>query len=430
MNFNYVQEKLSNYDSQIDSINLVPATFDNTNQIGQGTFGKVYKSSYYTKDNELKTVAIKKISMSSQDEGLPLTAVREISILKSYHHPNLVELLDIVIAPVKSPNFRGHVDLVFEYMEHDINALVESKIQFTAGQIKNIMRQILSGIAYLHSNNIIHRDIKSANILLNNKGVVKLGDFGLARTISPIVQRNKLYSGNVVTIWYRPPELLLGMKNYDLKVDMWSIGCVFAELLMGEPIFKGNNEKEQIEQIFKICGSPNEMTWHGVVFLPDYDLLTPKNTFDNNLKIYLTSKSSTPIDDITFDLIQKMLMVNPRERISAEEALKHEYFSDSHPVKIEEIKRMNKEYHNLRLGKDAISSNYKFENNDSERGLKKEEYVSKRYYNKNAVKRGRIVEIKEDPDIQYSETNMMNMMNELNDPKLIDTLKVLLPPNN
>ena len=314
MNFNYVQEKLSNYDSQIDSINLVPATFDNTNQIGQGTFGKVYKSSYYTKDNELKTVAIKKISMSSQNEGLPLTAVREISILKSYHHPNLVELLDIVIAPVKSPNFRGHVDLVFEYMEHDINALVESKIQFTAGQIKNIMRQILSGIAYLHSNNIIHRDIKSANILLNNKGVVKLGDFGLARTISPIVQRNKQYSGNVVTIWYRPPELLLGMKNYDLKVDMWSIGCVFAELLMGEPIFKGNNEKEQIEQIFKICGSPNEMTWHGVVFLPDYDLLTPKNTFDNNLKIYLTSKSSTPIDDITFDLIQKMLKVEPEKQ--------------------------------------------------------------------------------------------------------------------
>ena len=125
-----------------------------------------------------------------------------------------------------------------------------------------------------------------------------------------------------------------------------------------------------------------------------------------------------------------MLMVNPRERISAEEALKHEYFSDSHPVKIEEIKRMNKEYHNLRLGKDAISSNYKFENNDSERGLKKEEYVSKRYYNKNAVKRGRIVEIKEDPDLQYSETNMMNMMNELNDPKLIDILKVLLPPKN
>ena len=425
MNFNYIEEKLSNYDSQIDSINLVPATFDNTNQIGQGTFGKVYKSSYYTKDNELKTVAIKKIPMSSQDEGIPLTAVREISILKSYHHPNIVELLDIFITPVKPPNYRGHVDLVFEYMEHDINALVESKIQFTAGQIKNIMHQILTGIAYLHSNNIIHRDIKSANILLNNRGVVKLGDFGLARTISPIVQRNKLYSGNVVTIWYRPPELLLGMKNYDLKVDMWSIGCVFAELLMGEPIFKGNNEKEQIEQIFKICGSPNEMTWPGVVYLPSYDELIPKNTFDNNLKIYLTSKSSAPIDDITFDLIQKMLMVNPRDRISAEEALRHEYFSDSHPVKMEEIKRINKEYHNLRLGKSEIASNYKFEKYDSERNLKKEEFVSKTYYNKNAVKRGRIVEIKEDVEMNDSQNNIMN---ELNDPKLIDALKVLLPP--
>lgn len=425
MNYNDVTEKLSYLDNQMDSINLVPATFDKTNQIGQGTFGKVYKSSYYTKDNELKTVAIKKIPMSSQDEGLPLTAVREIAILQAYHHPNLVELLDIIIAPVKPPNYRGHVDLVFEYMEHDISALVESKIQFTQGEIKNIMKQILTGIAYLHSNNIIHRDIKSANILLNNNGVVKLGDFGLARTICPLPQRNKLYSGNVVTIWYRPPELLLGMKNYDLKVDMWSIGCVFAELLMGEPIFKGNNEKEQVQEIFTICGSPNENTWPGISLFPSYEYLMPRNTFDNNLKLSITSKSKSPIDDITFDLIQKMLMVNPRDRISAEEALKHEYFSDSHQVKIEEIRKINKEYHNLRLGKSEMSTSFKFEKFDSERKSTKEDLMSKRYYNKNAVKRGRIVEIKEDVEKKYNETNMMS---ELNDPKLMNALKVLLPP--
>lgn len=425
MNYNDVTEKLSYLDNQMDSINLVPATFDKTNQIGQGTFGKVYKSSYYTKDNELKTVAIKKIPMSSQDEGLPLTAVREIAILQAYHHPNLVELLDIIIAPVKPPNYRGHVDLIFEYMEHDISALVESKIQFTQGEIKNIMKQILTGIAYLHSNNIIHRDIKSANILLNNNGVVKLGDFGLARTICPLPQRNKLYSGNVVTIWYRPPELLLGMKNYDLKVDMWSIGCVFAELLMGEPIFKGNNEKEQVQEIFTICGSPNENTWPGISLFPSYEYLMPRNTFDNNLKLSITSKSKSPIDDITFDLIQKMLMVNPKDRISAEEALKHEYFSDSHQVKIEEIRKINKEYHNLRLGKSEMSTSFKFEKFDSERKSTKEDLMSKRYYNKNAVKRGRIVEIKEDVEKKYNETNMMS---ELNDPKLMNALKVLLPP--
>ena len=425
MNYNDVTEKLSFLDNQIDSINLVPATFDKTNQIGQGTFGKVYKSSYYTKDNELKTVAIKKIPMSSQDEGLPLTAVREIAILQAYHHPNLVELLDIIIAPVKPPNYRGHVDLVFEYMEHDISALVESKILFTQGEIKNIMKQILTGIAYLHSNNIIHRDIKRANILLNNNGVVKLGDFGLARIICPLPQRNKLYSGNVVTIWYRPPELLLGMKNYDLKVDMWSIGCVFAELLMGEPIFKGNNEKEQIQEIFTICGSPNENTWPGISLFPSYEYLMPKNTFDNNLKLFITSKSKSPIDDITYDLIQKMLMVNPRDRISAEEALKHEYFSDSHSVKIEEIRKINKEYHNLRLGKSEMSTSFKFEKFDSERKARKEDFISKRYYNKNSVKRGRIVEIKEDVEKKYNETNMMS---ELNDPKLMNALKVLLPP--
>ena len=426
MNYNDVSEKLANLESSIDPSNVSMVQFNKSNQIGQGTFGKVYKSFYYTKDNELKTVAIKKIPMSSQNEGLPLTAVREISILKSYHHPNLVELLDIFISPPKPPTYKSHVALIFEYMEHDISALVDSKITFSLGEIKNIMYQILTGIAYLHSNNIIHRDIKSANILLNNSGVVKLGDFGLARTMCPLPQRNKMYSNNVVTIWYRSPELLLGMKNYDLKVDMWSIGCVFAELLIGEPIFRGNNEKEQIEQIYKICGTPNDLSWQGFSLLPNYSSYIPRTSYESSLRIEIESKSKEKIDDDTFDLIQKMLMLNPRDRISSKDALNHQYFSDLHQTKIEPIKKIEKEYHNYRLGKNDIIDNYgaKFGKEGSEMITgKKDSYLATKYYNKNAIKRGRIVELKEETEKKQGEAYLFNSES---DQKTMEKLKVLL----
>src|SRR5690606_10983117 len=140
--------------------------------------------------------------------------------------------------PSEKNKFRGNVYLVFEYMEHDLSGLADRKTDFKVEQIKCIMHQILSGVNYMHCNNIIHRDIKGANILINNKGEVKLADFGLARTHNPNPNINKKYTNRVVTLWYRSPELLLGSTNYGPAIDMWSVGCVFSELLTGYPLFR------------------------------------------------------------------------------------------------------------------------------------------------------------------------------------------------
>ena len=150
----------------------------------------------------------------------------------------------------------GSTFLVFDYMDHDFAGLHRLKSHFTLPQLKCVFRQILEGVRYLHENKIVHRDLKSANILLNNKGEVKLADFGLARMLSNL--QNPRYTHRVVTLWYRAPELLLGMTNYSLQIDMWSIGCIFAELATGEVLFKGDSEYRQMEKIYELCGSITE----------------------------------------------------------------------------------------------------------------------------------------------------------------------------
>lgn len=178
--------------------------------------------------------------MENEKEGFPLTAIREIMILKRLNHKNIINLLEIVTSkPSEKNKFRGNVYLVFEYMEHDLSGLISRKYDFTLPIIKGIMKQILLGLEYLHENNIIHRDIKGANILLNNRGEVKLADFGLARLHNPDNRIVKVYTNRVVTLWYRSPELLLGEHNYGPAIDMWSVGCVFVELLQGSPPFRG-----------------------------------------------------------------------------------------------------------------------------------------------------------------------------------------------
>ena len=178
--------------------------------------------------------------MENEKEGFPLTAIREIMILKRLNHKNIINLLEIVTSKPSDKNKnRGNVYLVFEYMEHDLSGLLGRKFDFSVPIIKVIMKQILLGVDYLHDNNIIHRDIKGANILLNNRGEVKLADFGLARIHNPNPNIIKQYTNRVVTLWYRSPELLLGAVNYGPAIDMWSVGCVFSELLTGVPPFRG-----------------------------------------------------------------------------------------------------------------------------------------------------------------------------------------------
>jgi len=162
------------------------------------------------------------------------------------------------------------VSLVFEFMEHDLHGLIDSNISLDVPNIKCIMMQILDGVQYLHSNGVMHRDIKGANVLLNNKGEIKIGDFGLAKKYDSHIMAN--YTNRVVTLWYRCPELLLGCERYTPAIDMWSVGCCFAELLTSRPVFLGDNEAEILEIIYKKCGTPSEATWPGVELLKNYTI--------------------------------------------------------------------------------------------------------------------------------------------------------------
>ena len=244
--------------------------------------------------------------------------------MKGLNHKNILKLEEILYTPPNENNKRrGNVYLVFPYMEHDFSGLRMRGYNFNLGQIKYIFYQILSGIAYLHKCKIIHRDIKSSNILINNNGDIKIGDYGLARRDSKVT--DKQYTYRVVTICYRAPELLLGQRNYGPEIDIWSIGCVFCELLTGVILFKENNkEKDQINKIFSICGTPDEKKWPGVTKLPYWKEFSQKTNYKNSLREHF--KDSQIIDDTTFDLIQKLLQLNPKERITAEEALNHDFF--------------------------------------------------------------------------------------------------------
>jgi cyclin-dependent kinase 12/13 len=209
--------------------------FEKVDLVGEGTFGKVYKAKYKPqvdksllgklKDAKTEHVALKRILMDNEKEGFPITAIREIMILKKLNHKNIINLMEIVTSkPSEKNKYRGNVYLVFEYMEHDLAGLADRNVSFGIPQIKCLIHQILSGVNYMHSNNIIHRDIKGANILINNKGEIKIADFGLARTHNPNPNVTKNYTNRVVTLWYRAPELLLGTKNYGPAIDIWSVG--------------------------------------------------------------------------------------------------------------------------------------------------------------------------------------------------------------
>jgi cyclin-dependent kinase 12/13 len=289
-NGNESNEVVSEYIKRVPSSQWASRSsdmYEKVLQVGEGTFGKVYKAKIKGAKNlsQGEHVALKRILMDNEKEGFPITAIREIMILKKLQHPNIVNLIEIVTSkPSEKNKNRGNVYLVFEYMEHDLQGLGDNKINFKVSEIKCIFHQILTGVAYMHENNIIHRDIKGANILINNKGEVKIADFGLARPYNPNPNLNKQYTNRVVTLWYRSPELLLGSQNYGPSVDIWSVGCLFSELLTGVAPFRGN-ENDQLEKIFEKCGSPDESTWPGVTKLKNYSK-APRTQYPCTLESY------------------------------------------------------------------------------------------------------------------------------------------------
>jgi cyclin-dependent kinase 12/13 len=232
-------------------------------KVGEGTFGEVAKA----RERETgRLVAIKHLRTEHEKEGFPRTALREILILMNYRHPNIMACEGIAIAETRG---KKEFYMVFDYMDHDLTGLLENPaVKWTSSLIKCYLKQLLEGVSYLHQHAIIHRDVKGSNILINNRGELKLGDFGLARLLDERQQRLGHLTNKVVTLWYRAPELLLGSTSYTSLIDMWSVGCIFAEILLRRPLFPGKDEMEQIQRICNVCGTPSETTWPGVMKYP------------------------------------------------------------------------------------------------------------------------------------------------------------------
>ncbi|CAN6239950.1 unnamed protein product [Urochloa humidicola] len=294
--------------------------FERLNKINEGTYGVVYRARD-KKTNEI--VALKKVKMEKEREGFPLTSLREINILLSFHHPSIVDVKEVVVGSSLDSIF-----MVMEYMEHDLKGVMETMKQpYTQSEVKCLMLQLLEGVKYLHDNWVLHRDLKTSNLLLNNRGELKICDFGLSRQYgSPL----KPYTQLVVTLWYRAPELLLGTKEYSTAIDMWSVGCIMAELLAKEPLFNGKTEFEQLDKIFRTLGTPNEKIWPGYAKLPGVKVNFVKQPY-NRLrdKFPAASFSGRPIlSEAGFDLLNSLLTYDPDKRISADDALKHKWFSE------------------------------------------------------------------------------------------------------
>ncbi|XP_057293447.1 cyclin-dependent kinase 2-like [Hydractinia symbiolongicarpus] len=285
--------------------------FKKLEKIGEGTYGVVYKGI----DRQTgKIIALKKIRLDADTEGVPSTAIREIALLRELNHPNIVHLLDVIQSQTR-------LFLVFEYLNQDLKKYMDTAPPsgIPLNLVKSYLYQLLSGIAFCHSHRVLHRDLKPQNLLIDTEGNIKLADFGLARAFGLPVRS---YTHEVVTLWYRAPEILLGCKMYSTAVDVWSIGCIFVEMITKKPLFPGDSEIDQLFKVFRVLGTPNETLWPGVTDLKEFKSDFPK------WKTQSFSSIVPSLDADGIDLLEKMLTYQPSRRISAKNAMSHPYFHD------------------------------------------------------------------------------------------------------
>ncbi|KAF7056058.1 hypothetical protein CFC21_063513 [Triticum aestivum] len=252
--------------------------YEKVEKIGEGTYGVVYKARDRATN---ETIALKKIRLEQEDEGVPSTAIREISLLKEMQHGNIVKLHDVV-------HSEKRIWLVFEYLDLDLKKFMDSCPEFA-----------------------------------KSPALIKLADFGLARAFGIPV---RTFTHEVVTLWYRAPEILLGARQYSTPVDVWSVGCIFAEMVNQKPLFPGDSEIDELFKIFRVLGTPNEQTWPGVSSLPDYKSAFPRWQAEDLATVVPN------LEPVGLDLLSKMLRFEPNKRITARQALEHEYFKDMEMV--------------------------------------------------------------------------------------------------
>lgn len=278
--------------------------------VGEGTYGVVYKAREKSSGD---IVALKKIRLEVEDEGVPSTALREISLLKELNHPNIVKLKDV-------EHQDGRLYLVFEWLDKDLKKYMDAVPgPMDMKLVKSYLYQLLKGMDFCHSRGIMHRDLKPQNLLVDRNGVLKLADFGLARAFMIPV---RAYTHEVVTLWYRAPEILLGQKTYAPAVDIWSIGAIFAEMVNKRALWPGDSEIDELFRIFRTLGTPTEAEWPTVVTLPDYKKEFPRWP-KRNLRHACPS-----LDALGLDLLSRMLVYEPSKRISAKDAMLHPFFND------------------------------------------------------------------------------------------------------
>ncbi|KAJ9510851.1 hypothetical protein QJQ45_027737 [Haematococcus lacustris] len=312
------QHTISRYDMRKECRNV--DLFERIEKISEGTYGIVYKA---REKSSGRIVALKRVKMEKERDGFPITSVREINILLNFHHPNIVNVEEIVM----SHRHPDHIFMVMEYMDHDLKSLMEDKTAFSrpfsAAEAKCLMLQLLEGIAYLHANWVLHRDLKTSNILYNSKGELKLCDFGMARQFGDPLRP---YTSVVCTLWYRAPELLFGTPLYSTAVDMWSVGACMGELLTGKALFPGQGDLDYIDKMVQLLGTPTETEWPGLKKLPNFKMINLKQV-PSQLRARFTTASlslgGTTLTEAGYDLLSRLLAWDPERRLSAEEALRH-----------------------------------------------------------------------------------------------------------
>lgn len=296
--------------------------FEKLNCIGEGTYGVVYRARD-RKDG--KIYALKRMRRDKDVEGMPISGMREVGILLSLRddhsvpgHENIVCLKEVAV----SPDDWKSVFLVMEYCEQDLAVLLDNMpTPFNESQVKCIMLQIFKGLQYLHNKFIVHRDLKVSNLLLTDRGIIKIADFGLARKYSI---PSKAMTPNVVTLWYRAPELLLQSKDQTTAIDIWAAGCILGELLLHKPLLQGRSEIHQLELIINMLGTPREEFWPGLSQLPVLQSFTLKEQPYNNIKLMFNWLSEAGIRLLNF-----LFMYNPKKRATATECLESSYFKEA-----------------------------------------------------------------------------------------------------
>jgi len=357
--------------------------YEKLEQVGEGQYGKVYKARCRETN---QYVALKKVKMESEKEGFPITAIREIKILQNLEHPNIVRLVEIVTdseeRKEKESSSGGDqglmgddtsIYMVFEYLDYDLAGLIEYsnrsamdndiQVRITSAHVKCYFKQLLEGVCHMHKNKILHRDLKGPNILINRNGQLKIADWGLARQYS---EKQSYYTTPVITLWYRPPELLMGSRKYDDSVDMWSCGCILSELVLKKALLPGRDEADQLQKIFNRLGTPKlvaggpgsapnpEYTydlWPSASTCPNWSILRaaddpkPRRLQElfggskdklHRVRAPIVGREAGPM----LDLLENLLHLDPKKRISAETALDHDYFWTAPlPVKPEDLPR-------------------------------------------------------------------------------------------